>query len=91
MGKETGVNFYRSGIRMCVWGPNVQMGCKVRKYVGHRSIITEEEAMHIFCFLHVCRRATAGGGTCRYQVMYPFSFLKLQSGITFPLTVLRGM
>lgn len=76
---------------MCMANANVQMGGKVRKYIEHRSIITEKEAMHVFCFLHVCRKATVGDGTYGYQVLYPFSLLKPQNRIIVPLAVLKEL
>lgn len=51
---------------MHLCSPSVQMGGKIRKYVGHRSIITEEKAINFFFFFHVCRRTTAGDDSCGY-------------------------
>lgn len=39
------------------------MGDKFSKCVGFMPIITDEEAMNVFCFFHVCSRANSGGGT----------------------------
>lgn len=65
-GKRDELFFIEVELRMHLWSPSVQMGGKVRKYVGHRSIITEEKAINFFFFLHVCRTATAGDDSYGY-------------------------